>query len=76
MGEQVLLPREDRERAEALRQFAGRWIGTTETTDGEEVVAVSDTADEVFRILAEKKLSDAVVSRVPDIKHGLPIGIG
>jgi hypothetical protein len=76
MDEQVVLPREGMARAAVLRQFAGRWIGTTETADGEQVVAVSDTPDEIFRILDEKGLPDAVVSRVPDIRHGLPIGIG
>ncbi len=66
------IPSRAPDRAEFLRQFAGLWIAVWR----DRVVAAGQTADEVFRQIDEKRLPDAVISRVPDPRKGIAVGLG
>ncbi|HEV8681446.1 MAG TPA: DUF5678 domain-containing protein [Actinomycetota bacterium] len=70
----VPLPADPRERAETLRQFGGLWIAIWK----DQVVAAADKVDDVFWALDhdKKEWADAAVTRIPDPKRGVPIGLG
>lgn len=68
----IPLPKEPLERSATLRQFGGLWIAVW----NDAIIAAGDTVDKVFWEMDEQHKPDASVTRVPDPKRGIPVGLG